>query len=161
MRHIFSVIETNAPTANAQATLAPEEHVSAVQDQWGDALRCEFGRAREVLLCKLAESTQDLVDSYPNDAKVQLWHGVVLTGYAKCLGGLAGLQLLKQAKVALDQAIALAPQDGAAYLYLGLLYDSVPEAPYGFGDETLAKALLEQGLALTLNSATAEKQRTA
>lgn len=161
MRHIFSVIETNAPTATAQAALAPEEYISAVQDQWGNALRCDFGRAREAMLCKLAESTQDLVGSYPNDAKAQLWHGVVLTGYAKCLGGVAGLQLLKQAKAALNQAITLAPQDGAAYLYLGLLYDSTPPAPYGFGDETLAKALLEQGLALTLNSATAEKQRTA
>jgi hypothetical protein len=49
--------------------------------------------------------------------------------------------------------MTLAPHDGAAYLYLGLLYDSVPEAPYGFGDEAMAKLLLEQGLALTLNSA--------
>lgn len=157
MRRIFSVIETNTPTAKPSAksvaTTAPEVTIASVQVLWAEALRCEFGRAREALLCKLSETVQELAASFPNDPKVLLWNGIVLTGYAKCLGGLAGIHYLTQAKSSLERAMTLAPQDGAAYLYLGLLYDSVPEAPYGFGDEAMAKLLLEQGLALTLNAA--------
>ena len=155
MRHIFSVIETNTPTAKqpaAHTATAPDAAIESVQMLWADALRCEFARARETLLCKLSETVQELAINFPNDPKVLLWNGVVLTGYAKCLGGLAGIHFLTQAKLSLERAMTLAPQDGAAYLYLGLLYDSAPEAPYGFGDESMAKMLLEQGLALTLNS---------
>lgn len=155
MRHLFSVIETNTPTANqhrAHTAKAPQAAIASVQILWADALRCEFARSRETRLCQLSETVQELMFNFPNDPKVLLWNGIVLTGYAKCLGGLAGIHFLTQAKLSLERAMTLAPQDGAAYLYLGLLYDSAPEAPYGFGDESVAKVLLEQGLALTLNS---------
>ena len=158
MRHIFSVIETNAPTPKAQALKAPEEAIRSIRNRWVDALRCDYGRAREAQLCLLSETTRELASTYPNDDAVLLWNGVVLTGYAKCLSGLAGLHLLRHAKTSLEKAIVLAPQEGAAYLYLGLLYDSVPEAPYGFGDEAIAKSLLEKGLGLTLNSAKQSKR---
>jgi hypothetical protein len=152
MRRVFNVIESNTPAVHVQLKTAPADCVPSIQREWAEALRCDFARTREAKLCKLAETTQELLISYPNDAKILLWNGVVLTGYAKSLGGLAGLALLKRAKVSLERAITLAPNDGAAYLYLGLLYESTPESPYGFGDETLARTLLEQGLALTLNT---------
>ena len=156
MRRIFSVVESNTPTAKPAirpvVATAPEAVIASIQVLWAEALRCEFGRAREALLCKLSETVQELASNFPNDSKVLLWNGIVLTGYAKCLGGLSGIHFLTLAKTSLERAMTLAPQDGAAYLYLGLLYDSVPEAPYGFGDEAMAKLLLEQGLALTLNS---------
>lgn len=157
MRRIFSVIETNTPTVKPSAkpatATAPEVAIASIQVLWAEALRCEFGRAREALLCRLSETVQELETNFPNDPNVLLWNGIVLTGYAKCLGGLAGIHFFTRAKNSLERAMTLAPQDGSAYLYLGLLYDSVPEAPYGFGDEAMAKLLLEQGLALTLNSA--------
>lgn len=150
MRRVFNVIESNTPAVHFKA--APAHYVPSIQTAWAEALRCDFGRVREAMLCKLAETTQELVISHPNDPKILLWNGVVLTGYSKSLGGLAGLALLKRAKTSLERAITLAPNDGAAYLYLGLLYESTPGSPYGFGDEILAKTLLEQGLALTLNA---------
>lgn len=156
MRRVFNVIESNATSSPANhlasAAVAPRECIDAIQSSWAQALRCDFGRTRDAILCKLAESTQELVQQYPNDAKALLWNGIVLTGYAKTLGGLCALQFQGTAKASLERAIALAPNDGAAYLYLGLLYDQAPEAPYSFGNETMAKTLLEQGLALTLNS---------
>ncbi|BET24713.1 hypothetical protein EV673_1415 [Limnobacter thiooxidans] len=162
MRRIFSVIEANnsvPATPPAQAHVqAPEECINAIQAAWAEALRCDFGRAREALLCRLADTCSELARLYPNDAKVLLWNGIVMTGYAKSLGGLCGLQLQLQAKIALEQAMALAPQDGAPCLYLGLLYDQAPEAPYGFGDEARAKALLEKGLNLMLNSGQVDRR---
>jgi hypothetical protein len=156
MRRVFNVIESHAPSSpsnlQTRPNTAPTECIDAIQSAWAQALRCDFGRTRDAILCKLAESTQELVEQYPNDSKVLLWNGIVLTGYAKSLGGLCSLQFQRYAKTSLERAIALAPNDGAAYLYLGLLYDQAPEAPYGFGDEALAKTLLEQGLALTLTA---------
>lgn len=163
MRRMFSVIEANnpAPATPSPAqihTQAPTDCINAIQAAWAEALRCDFGRAREALLCKLADTCSDLAALYPRDAKVQLWNGIVMTGYAKSLGGLCGLQLQLQAKLALEQAMLLAPLDGAPCLYLGLLYDQAPEAPYGFGDEAKAKALLEKGLNLMLNPRNTERQ---
>ncbi|MCR2745270.1 TRAP transporter TatT component family protein [Limnobacter parvus] len=156
MRRVFNVIESNATSspANHSATIsaAPQECIEAIQSAWAQALRSDFGRTRDAILCELAQSTQELAQQYPNDARTLLWNGIVLTGYAKSLGGLCALQFQSTAKASLERAIALAPKDGAAYLYLGLLYDQAPEAPYSFGNETMAKALLEQGLALTLNA---------
>ncbi|HEX4857201.1 MAG TPA: hypothetical protein VFV28_10335 [Limnobacter sp.] len=159
MRRIFNVIETSpamragkARTALAVSS-APAEAVEGIQSAWANALRCTFERDRSAQLCRLAEHTQQLVQQYPDDPRVQLWNGVVLTGYAKSLGGLCALQLQAAAKTSLEKAIELAPQDGAAYLYLGLLYDHSPTAPFSFGDENMARSLLEKGLALTLNLA--------
>ncbi|MBU0541383.1 MAG: hypothetical protein KKC58_03200 [Gammaproteobacteria bacterium] len=153
MRRVFNVIDRGIAGSPAHTKTAPNNNIEEVQAAWAQALRCDFGRTRDAMLCRLAETTQELAHQYPNDAKVLLWNGIVLTGYAKSLGGLCSLQFQNHAKVSLERAIALAPNDGAAYLYLGLLYDQAPTAPYGFGDENIARSLLEQGLKLTLNSA--------
>lgn len=153
MRHVFKVIATtNTPVIKMKNAFAPEECVQSIQTDWAEALRSDCGRTRDTLLCQLSETTQELAAKHPNDAKVLLWNGVVLTGYAKSLGGLCALKLLEAAKASLERSIALAPHDGAGYLYLGLLYENAPEAPYSFGDEQMAKTLLEQGLSLTLHT---------
>lgn len=158
MRRIFNLIEANNRVANSPPAQAPKECIASVQAAWADALRCDFGKTRDAILCKLAETTQEVALRYPNDAKALLWNGIVLTGYAKSLGGLCGLQAQMQAKLALERAMTLAPNDGAPCLYLGLLYDQAPEAPYGFGDEGTAKMLLEKGLHLMLHPRQARRQ---
>lgn len=150
MRRVFSVIDTTAPNLDATAELHLQ--IDSIQTNWAEALRCNDDRARDAMLARLAEHCQELAYKHPHNSKVMLWNGIVLAGYAKSLGGLCALQYLKLAKQCLERAISLAPNDGAAYLYLGLLYDQAPDAPYSFGNEAVAKKLLEQGLALTLNS---------
>ncbi|HEX4843770.1 MAG TPA: hypothetical protein VFV57_08860 [Limnobacter sp.] len=140
------------PQTNATIHTAPADCIESIQSAWAQALRTDRGPQRDALMCQLAETAEELAAVYPNDPKTQLWKGIALAGYAKVLGGLVSLKLLEQAKTALERAIALNPMDGPAHLYLGLLYENAPEAPYGFGDETAAKALLKQGLMLTLNS---------
>lgn len=152
MRRVFNVADSTASQMHTLVQKAPTERIEAVQTAWVHALRSDCGRQRDALLCRLAETTQELADQYPKDPKVLLWKGVALTGYAKSLGGICSLQFQALAKTALERAIALTPHDGAAYLYLGLLYDQAPPAPYGFGDEKTARELLEQGLTLTLNN---------
>lgn len=152
MRRIFNLIENSPAMRASQVSTAPAQAIEAVQSAWAQALRCEDEKKRDAQLCQLADSLQELAELHPDDAKVQLWKGIVLTGYAKALGGLCALQLQASARKSLERAIDLAPQDGAAYLYLGLLYDHAPASPYSFGDEQTARELLEKGLALTLQA---------
>ncbi|MEH6998653.1 MAG: hypothetical protein V7542_09645 [Limnobacter sp.] len=153
MRRVFNGVERSFANITTLTESACSEDIGEIQTAWAQALRCECSRTRDAMLCRLAETTQELAYQHPNNAKVLLWNGIVLTGYAKSLGGLCALQFQAKAKTSLERAIELAPNDGAAFLYLGLLYDHAPAAPYGFGDERIAKSLLEQGLKLTLNSA--------
>jgi len=131
---------------------APNHLIDLIQSQWSQALRAPAGRDRDLLLHSLVENTDELRAAYPQDSRVQLWTGVVSAGYGRELGGVCGLELMNKAKAALEQAIALNPEDGAAYLYLGFLYESVPVKPYCFGDEALAKHFLSLGLKLTLKT---------
>ena len=137
---------------------APNHLINLIQYQWSQALRAPAGRERDLLLHSLFENTGELRAVYPFDSRVQMWAGVVSAGYGRELGGVCGLELLNEAKAALEQAIALNPQDGAAYLYLGFLYESAPVKPYCFGDEALAKHFLSEGLKLTLKSPSSVKQ---
>ncbi|HEX4880117.1 MAG TPA: hypothetical protein VFV39_09760 [Limnobacter sp.] len=142
-------------TAKSNCAEAPGDRIESVQNTWTKALRTDHGPQRDALICQLAETVDELAMLYPNDSKTQLWRGIVLCGYAKTVGGLVCLKLLQTAKTSFEKAIALNPKNGPAHLYLGLLYQRAPEAPFGFGDETRARALLEQGLALTLSGTNA------
>jgi len=128
MRRVFNVIDRGIASRPTLAEMAPANHIETVQAAWAEALRCDFGRARDAMLCRLAETTQELALQYPNDAKVLLWNGIVLTGYAKSLGGLCSLHFQAQAKASLERAMALAPNDGAAYLLFGLVVRSCPRS---------------------------------
>ncbi|HEX4918984.1 MAG TPA: hypothetical protein VFV43_13860 [Limnobacter sp.] len=140
------------PQTGASAGIAPDGCVESIQSAWVRALRADRGPQRDALMCQLAETAEELAALYPNDPKTQLWKGIALAGYAKVVGGLVSLKLLDRAKAALERTIDLNPLDGPAHLYLGLLYERAPEAPFGFGDEKLAKTFLRQGLVLTLRS---------
>lgn len=86
MRRVFNLIDAGATSGPTQATLAPSHYIEAVRATWAQALRCDTGRTRDAMLCGLTETVQELAHQYPEDAKVMLWNGIVLTGYAKSLG---------------------------------------------------------------------------
>lgn len=146
-------IDASSPAFQASLQTLPADQLDQIQQAWGAALRQPEGRDRDAALANLAALTQELSQQFGACAKAHLWNGIVLAGYAKAVGGLCALQLLKASKNSLELAIRLAPEDGAAYLQLGLLYQNAPEAPYGFGDEAQAKVWLEKGLQLTLREA--------
>ena len=66
-------------------------------------------------------------------------------------GGLGALDLVKQARDSLEQAIGIDPKalGGSAYTSLGSLYYQVPGWPVSFGDGKKAEKLLKQALALS------------
>lgn len=154
MRRVFNVIELNTFAAKTQATLetAPLHLIVSIEKAWVQAIRSDVPRTRHMLLCHLTQTTQDLAANYPNDPNVALWNGIVLVAYSRAVGGVCALNMLIEARTSFERAIELAPQNGAAYLHLGLLYERAPIAPYCFGDERKAKELLEKGLCLTLQT---------
>jgi len=135
------------------AWAAPSEEVQRLQTEWAQAMYQDSGKAKETHLGKLAEQSRSLVAQNPKDADALIWQGIVLGSYAGNVGGLGALSLVKEAKAALESAIALNPKalDGSAYTSLGSLYYQVPGWPLGFGDDKKAEEFLKLGLSVNPN----------
>jgi tetratricopeptide (TPR) repeat protein len=132
------------------AWAAPSEEVQRLQSEWAQAMYQDNGKTRETHLGKLADQSRSVVSQNPKDADALIWEGIVLASYAGNVGGLGALTLVKEAKVALERAIALNPKalDGSAYTSLGSLYYQVPGWPLGFGDDKKAEEFLKMGLSI-------------
>lgn len=84
----------------------------------------------------------------PDDADIQIWTGIIKSTLAGAKGGLGALSLAKAAKTHLEKAIELNDKalDGSAYTSLGVLYNSVPGWPIGFGDKKKSEKYLRKAL---------------
>jgi tetratricopeptide (TPR) repeat protein len=130
---------------------APSEAVQRLQSSWAQAMY--QSKNKEEQLAKLTEEARARATSTPQDADVLIWEGIVLASYAGAKGGLGALTLVKEAKLALEQAIAINPKalEGSAYTSLGSLYYQVPAWPLGFGDKTKAESNLQKALTFNPN----------
>ncbi len=65
---------------------------------------------------------------YADRAEPEIWYGIIVASYAGAKGGLGALSLAKDAKQALEHALAIDPKAlaGSAYTSLGSLYYQVP-----------------------------------
>jgi tetratricopeptide (TPR) repeat protein len=86
--------------------------------------------------------------SNPNNAEIHVWTGILQSTLAGAKGGLGALSLAKAAKSHLESAIDLdgAVLSGSAYTSLGVLYNSVPGWPIGFGDKKKSLKNLKRAL---------------
>jgi tetratricopeptide (TPR) repeat protein len=123
--------------------------VEEVQRDWAIAMYQTPEKERVHALSTLAAAARDLVKAQPDNAAALIWEGIVLSTYAGEKGGLGALGLCKEARAALEQALAIDPNalQGSAHTSLGSLYYQVPGWPIGFGDHKLARKHLELGLA--------------
>jgi tetratricopeptide (TPR) repeat protein len=127
-----------------------DEDVRALQSEWEQIKyarpAAEQEKAFEALM-KVADAARA---QHPGRAEPQIWYGIIAASYAGARGGLGALSVVKQAKQALEEALAMDPKalQGSAYTSLGSLYYQVPGWPIGFGDDEKARALLQQALAI-------------
>jgi len=130
-----------------------QKSLQLLQSRWAEINYQVPAAQREAEFAKLAAEADTLVRSNPQDAEFYIWRGIILSTYAGARGGLGALDLVKQSKVSLEQAVALDPKalEGSAYTSMGALYYQVPGWPIGFGDDEQAEKLLKQALQLNPN----------
>ncbi len=128
-----------------------QQTLHALQQRWAEINYQTPADAREKAFASLSEQADAAVKAEPKAAELLIWRGIILSTYAGAKGGLGALSLVKEAKVNLEQALALDDKalDGSAYTSLGSLYYQVPGWPVGFGDNDKAEAMLNE--ALTIN----------
>ncbi|MEC4088231.1 hypothetical protein [Pseudoalteromonas rubra] len=134
--------------AKGHAALADD--IALLQQSWAKVNYELKDDAQEKAFKALIKDSQKVVTSYPDDAESHIWHGIIQSSYAGAKGGLGALGLAKQAKVEFEQAIAIDREalSGSALTSLGTLYSQVPGWPIGFGDDSKARELFEQSLAI-------------
>ena len=130
-----------------------QKSLQLLQSRWAEINYQVPAAQREAEFAKLAAEADTLVRSNPQDAEFYIWRGIILSTYAGAKGGLGALDLVKQSKASLEQAVALDPKalEGSAYTSMGALYYKVPGWPIGFGDDEQAEKLLKQALQLNPN----------
>lgn len=143
----------SAPSPGAPASQIAADPLQAIQSRWAEIRyatpEAQRVAAYEALLADLERSRQ----AHPQDLRLLVWEGIVLSSEAGAKGGLGALSLVKRAKADFEQVIAQSPDilDGSAYTSLGSLYYQVPGWPLGFGDEDKARAMLRKGLEIAPN----------
>ena len=147
MSRLLIALALAAPLA---ALAGVEEDVAALQGEWEQVKYARPADAQEKGFAALTRTADAVRAKYPDRAEPHIWYGIIAASYAGARGGLGALSVVKQAKKALEDALAIDPMalQGSAYTSLGSLYYQVPGWPIGFGDDAKARALLDQALAL-------------
>jgi tetratricopeptide (TPR) repeat protein len=124
--------------------------LQSLQDHWAQANYQLEGKDRLAAFEALAAEADHVVANTPGSAEALVWRGIVKSTWAGAKGGLGALSLVKEAKLDLEKAIEIDPNalDGSAWTSLGSLYDQVPGWPVGFGNDKVAREMLEKGLEL-------------
>jgi tetratricopeptide (TPR) repeat protein len=127
-----------------------EEDVKALQSEWEQIKYARPAAEQEKGFEALTKSADAVRAKYPGRAEPQIWYGIIAASYAGARGGLGALSVVKQAKRAFEDALAMDPKalQGSAYTSLGSLYYQVPGWPIGFGDDDKARELLHEALAI-------------
>ena len=147
MKRLAASIALLAPLC---ALAGVDEDVQALQREW-DQVKYERPAAeQEKAFEALTRSADEVRARHPGRAEPQIWYGIIAASYAGARGGLGALSLVKDARKALEQALAIDAKAlaGSAYTSLGSLYYQVPGWPVAFGDKDKAREMLYKGLAL-------------
>lgn len=135
-----------APLAHA----AVDDEVRALQREWEEIKYRKPAADQEKAFEALSKTATTVRAKYADRAEADIWYGIIVSSYAGAKGGVGALSLVKDAKAALEHALAIDPKAlaGSAYTSLGSLYYQVPGWPIGFGDDKKAREMLEAALKL-------------
>jgi tetratricopeptide (TPR) repeat protein len=133
-----------APLASA----AVDDEVRALQREWEEIKYRKPAGEQEKAFESLSKTATAVRAKYGDRAEAEIWYAIVVSSFAGAKGGLGALSLAKDAKAALEHALAVDAKalQGSAYTSLGSLYYQVPGWPVGFGDDKKAREMLEAAL---------------
>ena len=134
-------------------TDASRTQLERIQGRWAEINYQTPAAQRESAFADLAQQAERAIAAEPQAAELRIWKGIVLSTWAGAKGGLGALDLVKQAKSELEQALKLDSKalEGSAYTSLGSLYYQVPGWPIAFGDDEKAESMLKTALTLNPN----------
>lgn len=144
-----SVATTPSMTEAAPADAATAAFAQ-LQTRWAEIKYGVAEKEQPAAFEALSKTADAAVASFPDDPRILIWHGIVLSSWAGAKGGLGALSLVRRAKADFEAALAIdaSALDGSAHTSLGSLYYQVPGWPVGFGDDDKAREHLQAGLAL-------------
>jgi len=127
-----------------------DDDVRALQREWEQIKYRRPPAEQEKAFEALTRAADEVRARHAGRAEPQIWYGIVAASYAGARGGPGALSVVKEAKKAFEQALAIDAKalEGSAYTSLGSLYYQVPGWPIGFGDDDKARELLQKALAL-------------
>jgi len=124
-----------------------------LQHDWVTANYHTPKSAAEIAFKTLIEKAAEITAKTTNKADALIWQAIVLSGYAKAVGGVTALKSVAKSKELLLESIKLDPLalNGSAYTSLGSLYYKVPMWPISFGNKEKAREYLEKALTINPN----------
>jgi tetratricopeptide (TPR) repeat protein len=124
--------------------------VVELQHGWARAYYQTADKQKEAVFKDLAEKAHQLTVAHPARAEPMIWEAIILSSYAKAVGGLGALGKAKTSRELLLEAEKIQPNalDGSIYTSLGSLYYKVPRWPIGFGDKAKAQEYLNKAIKL-------------
>jgi tetratricopeptide (TPR) repeat protein len=127
-----------------------DDDVRQLQREWEEIKYRKPKAEQEKAYEALSQTAGAVRTKYADRAEPEIWYGIIVASHAGAKGGLGALSLAKDAKQALERALALDPKAlaGSAYTSLGSLYYQVPGWPIGFGNDDKARELLQKALAI-------------
>jgi tetratricopeptide (TPR) repeat protein len=145
---LIALLALAALAAAPLARAGVDDDVRQLQRDWEEIKYRKPKADQEKAYEALSQAAGTVRTKYADRAEPEIWYGIIVASYAGAKGGLGALSLAKDAKQALERALAIDPKAlaGSAYTSLGSLYYQVPGWPIGFGDDKKARELLETAL---------------
>lgn len=126
------------------------DSITELQHDWAKAYYQLPEKQKESAFKYLAIKAHHVTMANSGRVEPMVWEAIILSSYAKVVGGLGALDKAKAARELLESAEKIEPTalNGSIYTSLGSLYYKVPRWPIGFGDKQKAREYLEKAVKL-------------
>ncbi|MGZ8137398.1 MAG: hypothetical protein ACXW1W_12815 [Methylococcaceae bacterium] len=130
-----------------------KDSLSEIENEWANIYYNVAKQKQAPAYHRLLDKTIALSKQYPNEADALFWQAVIKSAYAEHQDPVSALSAVYEARDLLLKGIAINPKamDGSLYVTLGTLYYMVPKWPIAFGDDAVAKKMLETALKINPN----------
>ena len=131
-----------------------KDALNSIELQWAKIYYEQPKQKQQTAYPVLLEKLAQLAKTSPDDAGIIYWQALIKASYAAHQNPISALEAVHEVRDLLNKAISINPKvmNGAAYVVLGSLYDKTPPWPIAFGDDVLARKMLETALQINPNS---------
>lgn len=124
-----------------------------IESEWASIYYSTPKQKQGAAYSRLLDKTINLSRQFPENAEPFIWEAIVMATNADNQDPVSALEAVHAARDLLLKAIEINPQamNGSAYVTLGTLYYMTPKWPIAFGDDAIAKEMLQTALKINPN----------